>query len=286
MAQPEYLSAKHNSQQDLIMKYESVVFDYLVVMQSSETVKAMDDVKHAVQTGLIAITHIFKLAYYATKHASTSAAHCQKGAYCYIEYIEQMQKMSAAASQQIDYVDALTFIYDKTLSDLYLGSSAGGGGTSTFANILSVSMSHQAHGEDFEKCQLILDQLNRVCSSLIWIQNPLFLISDHLDIVNVHLTGFLSLIIETDAFDDVWLFLDTIQTHIGGITKLEYMDLLAALQKNMKRHLKRGSSSSLNAMFACLHLKTVFSQGMTLAEIGVQEKWKKPAEEIVKMAFC
>jgi hypothetical protein len=181
-------------------------------------------------------------------------------------------------------VDALTFIYDKTLADLYLGSSATGG-SSTFTNILSVSMSHQTQGEDFEKCQIILDQLNRVCTHLAWIQNPLFGISDYLDIVNVYLTPFLTFIVETDSFNDIWLFLDTIQTHIGGITKPEYMELLAALQKNMKKQLKRGESLG-NVKLACLHLKTVFSQGMTLAEIGAQEKWKKPEDEIVKLAFC
>ena len=105
-------------EQELIEKYESLVFDYLAIMQSSEIIKSMTDWKYAAQTGLSAITHIFKLAYYATKNASTSAGHCQKGIYCYIEYIEQTQKLAASSFQQMDYIDALTFIYDKSLTEL------------------------------------------------------------------------------------------------------------------------------------------------------------------------
>ena len=48
---------------ELIRKYESIVYDYLAIMNSSETLKSMDIAKYAVQLGLNAITHIYKLAF-------------------------------------------------------------------------------------------------------------------------------------------------------------------------------------------------------------------------------
>ena len=304
-------------EQELIEKYESLVFDYLAIMQSSEIIKSMTDWKYAAQTGLSAITHIFKLAYYATKNASTSAGHCQKGIYCYIEYIEQTQKLAASSFQQMDYIDALTFIYDKSLTELYVGKTAGQGvsneGSSSVSNILSVSESHQSQGEDFEKCKQVLNQMSRVCSLLIWFQHPNFTLIDQMELVSAHLSDLLVLTVELcerkdnqgftesispkgdrrsqseervsegDSYEnDVWLFLEAIQTTISGITKQEYVEILTALQKNMKRQIRKGGTTSI--MNACLYLKTI-QPGMTLTELGAQEKWKRPVEDLVKMAF-
>jgi hypothetical protein len=276
-------------EQELIEKYESSVFDYLAIMQSSEIVKSMADWKYAAQTGLTAITHIFKLAYYATKNASTSAGHCQKGIYCYIEYLEQTQKLAASSFQQMDYIDALTFIYDKSLAELYVGKTAGQGvsnegSSSSVANILSVSESHQSQGEDFEKCKQVLNHMSRVCSLLIWFQHPSFTLIDQMEIVSSHLSDLLVLTVELcDGHEnDILLFLEAIQTTISGITKQEYVEILTALQKNMKRQMRKGGSMSI--MSACLYLKTI-QPGMTLTEFGAQEKWKRPVEDLVKLAF-
>lgn len=275
-------------EQELIEKYESSVFDYLAIMQASEIIKSMADWKYAAQTGLSAITHIFKLAYYATKNASTSAGHCQKGIYCYIEYIEQTQKLAASSFQQMDYIDALTFIYDKSLAELYVGKTAGQGvsneGSSSVSNILSVSESHQSQGEDFEKCKQVLNQMSRVCSILIWFQHPNFTLIDQMELVSAHLSDLLVLTVELceESDNDVWLFVEAIQTTISGITKQEYVEILTALQKSMKRQMRKGGATSI--MNACLYLKTI-QPGMTLAEISAQEKWKRPVEDLVKLAF-
>jgi hypothetical protein len=289
-------------EQELIEKYESSVFDYLAIMQSSDIVKSMADWKYAAQTGLAAITHIFKLAYYATKNASTSAGHCQKGIYCYIEYLEQTQKLAASSFQQMDYIDALTFIYDKSLAELYVGKTAGQGvsneGSSSVSNILSVSESHQSQGEDFEKCKKVLSYMSRVCSILIWFQHPSFTLIDQIEIIGSHLSDLLVLTVElcegkdNQGFtksegnsyeNDIWLFVEAIQTTIGGITKQEYVEILTALQKNMKRQMRKGCGAT-SIINACLYLKTI-QPGMTLVELGAQEKWKRPIEDLVKLAF-
>lgn len=288
-------SNRTSFQKDLIDKYEASVFEYLSVMQFSEIVKSLDDCKYAIQTGLVAITHIFKLAYIATKNASTSAGYCQKGAYCYIEYIEQTHKLSSANVQSIDYVDALTYIYDKTLSDLYAGrhqlsvpSPPTSNAQHAFDNILSVSETLQAQGADLDKCKLILDQMYRTCSALIWFRHPRFTLVEQLDIIGTHLSGLLEVVTEfvemfgPEKTNDILLFLDTIQSNISGITKHEYMEILTALQKYIKRCIRKNATSTIFA--GCLYLKTI-SPGMTLPEISVIEKWKRPAEDLVKLAF-
>ena len=278
-----------NFEQELIGKYESVVIDYLSIMQASESVKSMDEWKYTVQAGLSIITNIFKLSYLATRNATTSEGYSQKGTYCYIEYIEQMQKL-AGTQQQIDYMDAVLFVYEKSLSELYAGGHVSE--TSSFSNILSVSQSHQSQGDDFEKCKLILDQMTSVASSLVWLNHPTFTLADQIEIVGTHLYEFLYLAADfagLRANNDIFVFLAAIQTHMDGMTKQEYMEILTALQKNMKRRIKKGNGANANGvnadvLMACLHLKT-FPTGKTLGEIADMEKWKRPAEDLVKLAF-
>jgi hypothetical protein len=132
------------TRKELIDRYEAVLYDYLAVMNSSETIKAMDCQKYAIQLGLSAITHIYKLAFCFTKNVSTTADYCHKGIYCFIEYIEQTYKLgyvnATGAPIPFDFMDAILFIYDKTISELR--SSDGNsldehsGSSSVFTNIL------------------------------------------------------------------------------------------------------------------------------------------------------
>lgn len=297
---------------ELLKKYESIVYDYLAIMNSSETLKAMDSAKYTVQLGLNAITHIYKIAFCRTKNVATSADHCQKGIYCFIEYIEQTYKlgyvnMSGNNSPQFDFMDAIMFIYDKTLSDLRNDNSDNldeRTGSSAFTNILSVSQTHQAHGVDLLQCKSALEHFGRITTTLLWFSHPTMNLTDQMEIVDMHLTDFLgyglqSVVRSTDAKQkereltsenfirrglnkDLFLFLETVQETIESMEKKEYVHFLLALKKQMKKQEKSGNYS-LSVLPACLHLKTL--NGMTLKEIEEHEKWKKPVNDLAKLAF-
>jgi hypothetical protein len=280
-----------NIQKDLIDKYTTILFEYFAIMNSSPTVHSMEDRPRAVQIGLSAITNIYKLAFFSTKNVVASFGHCQKGIYCYIEYLEQIQKLGTS-SQNLDYVDAITFIYDKTLSELhkgYLGNSTSS--SSVFTNILSVSQSHQARGKELEQSKMILDQISRVCNVILWFQHPDFTLLDQMDIIDKHLPDFFTYELtdgrefEVPLCESLFLFLEPLQEKMVDVTKNDYMEILAYLSKYIKRGMKRKQSLKYSDVRdVCLYLCAHYS-GQTLEQIGAQEGWKRPAEDLVKLIY-
>ena len=273
--------------QELVKRYESIVYDYLAIMNSSETMKSVDFAKYAIQLGLSTITHIYKMTFCLTKNVSTTADYCQKGIYCFIEYIEQTHKLGTSP---FDFVDAVVFIYDKTISDLRsVHSEISGthsGSSSVFANILSVSQSHQAHGSDFLQCKTALEHFGRIAAILMWVNHPLMSITDQMEIVDSHLIDFLEYAIHTPRASglnkDLFLYLETVQECVSGMDKKEYMDFLTAIKKQMKKQFKYGVDAS-SILPACLYLKTL--SGLSLKQIAEQEKWKNGASDLAKLAF-
>ena len=307
------------TRQDLIRRYSMIVYDYLAIMNSSDTVKIMESAKYTIQLGLNAITHIYKLAFCMTKNVTTSGDHCQKGIYCFIEYIEQTYKLGyinghggngGNGAPQFDLMDAIMFIYDKTISELRNESSDNldeRSGSSAFTNILSVSQSHQAHGADFAQCKSALEHFGNITSTLLWFNHPTMNLTDQMEIVDSHLMDFLGYSLDktldssrsfgrslgrsfgrslgqysnVSLDKDLFLFVETVQETVDGMEKKEYIDFLTALKKQMKKQEKKGVNT-MSVLPACLYLKTL--SGMTLKEIGEQEKWKR-GDDLAKLVF-
>jgi len=265
---------------ELIEKYVSMVFEYLSIMQSSDVVGTMNNRGYAVQLGLSSITHIFKIAFINTKNIATTETYYQKGIYCYIEYLEQFNKLSA--TQQIDYADAVGFVYDKTLSDLH-----GNGSTSIFTNILSVSQSHQAQGDVLSECLAILDQAGSIASAVLWLSNANLTLLDQIDIVEQHFVDFLCYATSPELMEPVVSFLDVLQTHIMEVDSKEYNDILSTLKRRLNvavkktleiRELKQRVNDN------CLLLVAHYSR-KTMAQIAEQERWRKPGDDLVDAVF-
>jgi hypothetical protein len=269
---------------NLITKYESIVYDYLAVMNSSETVKSLDSSKYTIQLGLSAITHIYKLAFCLTKNVAISGDHCQKGIYCFIEYIEQTYKLGYSANiMQVDFMDAIAFIYDKTIADLRkncgesVTNDSGSSASSAFASMLFVSPIFR--GGEYSECKTVLENFGRVVSVLAWFDHTAINLTDQMEIVDSHLIDFLEYSVCHGT--DIFLFLETVQDTVVGMDKKEYCDFLCAVKKQMK---KRRSVERDGVLLVCLYLKTM--RGMTLKEMCEKERWKKGVNDLAKLGFC
>lgn len=269
--------SKMSYKNDLIEKYISMVFEYLSIMQSSEVIGLINNQAYALQLGLSSITHIFKIAFINTKNLSTTETYYQKGIYCYVEYLEQFNKMSA--TQPLDYADAVGFIYDRTLSDLHANGSS-----SVFTNILSVSQSHQAQGDDFSECLTILNQVGTIASSLLWLTNKQMSLMDQLEIVEQHFVDFICASSIPAIIEPICTFLDTIQTHITNISSSEYDDILSSIKKRLNNKIsnaKLPQEPAQSVIDSCLILVANYS-GKSLKYVADQEGWRKPGEDLVK----
>lgn len=267
---------------DLIQKYATVVYEYLAIMNSSETLKSIDCQKYTIQLGLSAITHIYKLAFCNTKNVSTSVDHCQKGIYCFIEYIEQTHKLGYMNTTVLptgfvppfDFTDALVFIYDKTITELRncngMNADDQSGTSSAFSNILSVSQSHQAQGDVFLQCRSSLEKFGRISSVLLWFSNPKFVLADQMDIVDTHLIDMLEY--SQILGEDLLTFIESVQESIRDMSKHEYMEFLDMLKKRIK---KNGNRGPMYFIPACLYLRT----------FNGSERSRRWMEELMKNAF-
>jgi hypothetical protein len=193
-----------------------------------------------------------------------------------------------------DFIDAVTFIYDKTISDLRSadGLEEQSGSSSAVTNILSVSQSHQAHGTDLCQCKSDLEQFVRVAKTLSWFNNHSINLTEHMDIIDTHLIDFIEYAVN-HPFDfghsfghylnkDVLLFIETVQDKIPNMDIKDYMDFLSSIKKQIKKQEKKGVLT-MNVTQACLGLKAM--SGETLKEISESEKWKKPIDDLAKSIF-
>ena len=227
---------------ELMVKYKSIIYDYLAIMNSSDAIKTMEFSKYAVQLGLSAITHIYKIAFYSTKHVDTTVTICQKGIYCFIEYIEQTCKLRFANqslspnSSPFDFADAVLFIYDKTLTDDNLTDCCD-------------------LNEDIQcKCKPILEELNKTMTTLIWFDNPNLNITEQIDVVDCHFIDFLECKLSENVDKNAFLFLEMVQSIMPEMEKTDYIDFLTAFKIKIKKRPKN-YSEKLDMMTACLYLK-------------------------------
>jgi hypothetical protein len=102
----------------IIYKYVELLNDYLQHMKQSETLKSIPNSTYIICIGLNAILHIFKIFFHNTKNIETTYYHCQKASYCYLEYIEQMNKTFSL--HNLNNLDAITFIYKNALVDVQM----------------------------------------------------------------------------------------------------------------------------------------------------------------------
>jgi hypothetical protein len=66
---------------------------------------------------------------YSKKNVGSAYVNCQKAYYCYLEYIEQMNRTNLL--HNLNNLDAVIFVYKKTIDDLYEVSSLRGTNTSS-----------------------------------------------------------------------------------------------------------------------------------------------------------
>lgn len=265
--------------QELAEKYSLVVQEYFAMMSESEAVQSSETQSYILRLGLNTITHIYKLAFNSSKHIATTVNHTQKGMFFFIEYVEQTNKMGVLSS--IDYMDAVAFVYDKSLSDLCVGNCTSS--SSIYTNMLSASYP-QFSDEDICRIRTLFSRMTTLCSVLFWFSNNQFNVADYCDIAR-YLDDIVMLVSTEELADIVCLFLDTAQEKIANISKAQYLEILVCITKHLKRITKRNEPITFPGVRdICLHLGVHYS-GMTIEQIAVEEGWKKPVEDLVRLVF-
>ena len=101
---------------DYLNTYLDIIIEYMDAMKQSTFITAHLDREFLIYTGFRAITHIFQINYVYVNDLDTSFYSSQKAYIFYLEYLEQMEKTNM--SHDLNYTDAIQFLYSKTISQL------------------------------------------------------------------------------------------------------------------------------------------------------------------------
>jgi len=101
---------------DYLNTYLDIIIAYLDVMKESKFLSTHINREFLIYTGFRAITHIFQINYICTTDLDTSFFSSQKAYIFYLEYLEQMEKTNM--NHDLNYTDAIQFLYSKTISQL------------------------------------------------------------------------------------------------------------------------------------------------------------------------
>lgn len=282
-----------SSQKALIDKYILVLLEYIHLIDTSEIIRGLDNSTTVFQIGLHAIAHIYKLTYYITKNVETAGCYTQKGVYCYLEYIEQMNRPNSL--HNLNNMDAVLFVYDKTLAEIYTPS---GKRTNTsheqnmFTNIVSLN-----HPETREhNWKVILENLSIITQTVLWIDNTDITYLERLNLTHEYLPKYLNIYADVSGTGtgsskdniEIVKYISHIQDKLK-FTLLEYVEFIDVFYKTYKKIAKhaRPTSTALTDD-KCLFI-TVNLSGKTMSEVlasecGKQEGWKTVAD-FVKWLF-
>ena len=101
------------SKQIIIDVYLKIITEYISLMEQSAIVNTSPDKRTIVYGGLNAINHIFKINLVSSKNIQSTYYYCEKAGYCYLEYIEQINKTDILTNLNI--IDVITFVYKETI---------------------------------------------------------------------------------------------------------------------------------------------------------------------------
>jgi len=286
-------------QTEIIEKYVLLLMEYIHLIHSSEIIKQLDNAPVVFQIGVNAVIHIFKMSFLLSKNTELAGCYTQKGMYCYLEYIEQMNRTNTL--HNLENTDAIMFVYDKTLSDLYapfVGS--GGQQQNSFINILSLNRTHTEE----TAWKSILEHLAYITKTILWFGNKDISHLQRIDLTHEYLEKYLVLYLEnpgsvpaSGAFPmcntptlELLKYISVIQEKIG-MSYAEYVDFLDAFYKTHRRILKQKQkrSPTISAVRAKSLDISVFLRGNSYREIvaseyGKSEGWKTTVD-FVKWLF-
>jgi hypothetical protein len=245
-----------SSQKDLVDNFVLVVMEYIHTMNSSEILKALDD-NEIVLSGLKSIIHVFKITYKITGCINTTIASVKKAIYCYLEYVEQMQKTQFVLNANI--ADAIVFVYSKTINELHASTCI----PSNFENIAET--------------QSILNQLDVITTTILWAHNPDINNIQRLELAHQYLHKSILLCLQQDANN--LKVIQLIQEHIWMDYSV-YFELVAEYLSQCKKKKTIIKDNMRNKMLYFL----AYMKDKTLDEIAAHEGFKSKYD-IVKWFY-
>lgn len=106
---------------EYVDKYVSLIMEYLQLCSNSEAIKTSEISNFIIGSGLVALDHIYSLAFSITNDLDITAKYVNRGNCYFHEYLDQLNRTGMI--QSVDCTDIVKFVYSKTVSEIYMGTN-------------------------------------------------------------------------------------------------------------------------------------------------------------------
>jgi hypothetical protein len=111
------------------------MIEYFNLLNQSEIIKNLSNPSNSLYIGLNAVHRVFELILIKTNNIDNAYFYSQKSYFYYLEYLEQIYK--SELSQNLNHMDAVLFVYKKTIFDIH--NEDDNNGCSSISNIISLN---------------------------------------------------------------------------------------------------------------------------------------------------
>jgi hypothetical protein len=221
-----------NINQKIIETYCALINEFFVNMNASDVMNELNQPLLSVYNGINCIHRVFEFILLKTKSIKKTYYYSQRAYSYYLEYMEQIHK--ANLSLNLNHIDAILFVYKKSIFDMY--DEENYGSSNSITNIMTLN--YDVINIDEKDLKPLFETITKTTNVLFYWENSKITFEDRIRISNEYLPLFLN---KLDKIETVIEYLKIIQQKIEmGFTI--YEKLLNAILK-MKE--KKNSRSTM-----------------------------------------
>jgi hypothetical protein len=209
----------------VILKFALIIKEYFDLMNQNETLKNTNNPNNSLFIGMNAIHRVFEYILIKNKNIDHAYYYSQKCYFYYLEYMEQIHKSDLL--QNLNHIDAILFVYKKTIFDIYDGEH--NNSSTTISNIMTLNDEDLTLDE--KDLRELLKKISTFTKTLFFWNNNNITFENRVKICDTFLHRYLHRI---DSLDLTNSYLDMIQQKIT-MNYSKYEDLLNEIIHKIER---------------------------------------------------
>jgi hypothetical protein len=164
----------------IIQNYVKVIGDYIELIGESKYMNETSTPISSMYVGLNSLHRVFEYVISKTKNIEMACQYSKKSFYYYLEYMEQIHRSNLC--QNLNHMDAVMFVYRKTIFDLYDGEPEDSYNTMT--NIIAYNQDNVILDElDIS----LFPKLSKFVNAFFYWENPEITILERKELFNLYL---------------------------------------------------------------------------------------------------
>lgn len=213
------------------MKYALIIKEFFDLMNQSDTLKNLANTSSSLYIGMNAIHRVFEYVLIKMNNVDHAYYYSQKSYYYYLEYMEQIHKSDL--SQNLNHMDAIMFVYKKTIFDIYNGESTNL--SNTITNIMTLNSETLSVNE--KELKTLFNNISNFTKTLFFWENNNITFENRIYICDNYLHRYLHKI---EALELITSYLDIIQQKMNmDYVKYEELlkEILVKIEKTKKQNI-------------------------------------------------